>query len=528
MRKGLINCKMIYKTINIADKFVETANLYHDKIAVIYNDREMTFSEIKKMSNIIAWTVHSKVNKISPIAVFISSKADVVVSDLGIILAGKFFMNLDVSTPIDRIKKIIIQTNPALILVDKNNESCIKSITNEYLVFEDIINSQFNYEDFSIEKFRRNTIDSEPFCIINTSGTTGVPKSVVLSHRSFINFVNWAYSVYGFSYRERIASLSPVVFDIYVYELCMMIFHGATLILIPSTMAIFPYKMLMYLEKQEPTFLFWVPTIMVNIANRDMLSGFDFRLIKNVWFAGEVFPTKQYNYWHKMLPTAQFTNLYGPIEITVDCTYYIIDHEIDDNEEIPLGYSCNDANVFILNDRDTIADINEEGEICVRSSSLAMGYYNDEKNTLEHFVQNPLQHNYPEIIYRTGDIGLVDDRGLIMFKGRKDTLIKHMGYRIELNEIEHIIISVLRLVDNGCSIYDANRKVIIFIYEAESEIAPATFKKQLSKKLPKYMIPTVYIRMSTLPRNTNGKIDRARLKDYKDIVDKSVIHFAHP
>jgi acyl-coenzyme A synthetase/AMP-(fatty) acid ligase len=129
-----------------------------------------------------------------------------------------------------------------------------------------------------------------------------------------------------------------------------------------------------------------------------------------------------------------------------------------------------------------------------------------------------LQHNYPEIIYRTGDIGLVNDRGLIMFKGRRDSLIKHMGYRIELNEIEHIIINVLQLVDNGCSIYDSDKKRIIFIYEAECEIAPEIFKKQLLKKLPKYMIPTVYLRMSMLPRNTNGKIDRAKLKVYKDIM----------
>lgn len=371
--------------------------------------------------------------------------------------------------------------------------------------------------DFIFQNLRKNRVDSNPFCIINTSGTTGVPKGVVLNHRSFINFVDWAYSVYNFSSKERIASLSSVVFDIYVYELCMMIFHGATLILIPSTMAAFPYKMLCYLERLKPTFLFWVPTIMVNIAKRNMLSGLDFSSIKNVWFAGEVFPTKQYNYWHRMLPTTRFTNLYGPIEITVDCTYYIIDHEIDDTEEIPLGYSCNDADVFILNNRNVIADVNEEGEICVRSSSLAMGYYNDEKNTRERFVQNPLQNCYREIIYRTGDIGLVDDRGLIMFKGRKDTLIKHMGYRLELNEIEHTIINVLQLVDNGCSIYDSNKKMIIFIYEAENEISPAVFKKHLATKLPKYMIPTVYIRMSILPRNTNGKIDRARLKDYQNL-----------
>lgn len=477
----------------------------------------MTFGELKKDSNRIAFAIHSKVDNVSPIAVFISSKADVVVSDVAILMAGHFFMNLDVETPIDRIKQILIQTEPAIILVDKKNESCIRGITNNYLLYEDIINSEIIYEDYCVKEFRKKNVDSDPLCIVNTSGTTGTPKSVVLSHRSFINFVAWADSVYDFSDRERVASLSPVVFDIYVYEICMMVFHAATLILISSIMVIFPYKMLIYLEKFEPTFLFWVPTIMVNIANRDMLSGLNFDSIKNVWFAGEVFPTKQYNYWHKMMPKAQFTNLYGPIEITVDCTYYIINDEIDDTEEIPLGYSCNDTDVFILNEHNKLAGINEEGEICVRGSSLAMGYYNDETNTYKSFVQNPLQKYYPEIIYRTGDMGVVDERGLFMFRGRKDTLIKHMGYRIELSEIEHIIINVLQLVDNGCSIYDMEKKMIIFIYEAENEVSPALFKKQLSEKLPKYMIPTIYVRIGELPRNINGKIDRIKLKDYQNL-----------
>ena len=146
-----------------------------------------------------------------------------------------------------------------------------------------------------------------------------------------------------------------------------------------------------------------------------------------------------------------------------------------------------------------------------------MGYYNDETNTYKSFVQNPLQKYYPEIIYRTGDMGVVDERGLFMFRGRKDTLIKHMGYRIELSEIEHIIINVLQLVDNGCSIYDMEKKMIIFIYEAENEVSPALFKKQLSEKLPKYMIPTIYVRIGELPRNINGKIDRIKLKDYQNL-----------
>ena len=154
----------------------------------------------------------------------------------------------------------------------------------------------------------------------------------------------------------------------------------------------------------------------------------------------------------------------------------------------------------------------EDGELCVRGTSLAMGYYNNPEKTQAAFVQNPLNKYYPEIIYRTGDIVCKNKNGEIMFKGRKDTLIKHLGYRIELGEIEHIIVSVLKIVDNVCVMYDKVKKEIVCVYENESEISMADFRKKIGDELPKYMLPTKYIHTENMPRNTNGKIDRQLLK----------------
>lgn len=198
--------------------------------------------------------------------------------------------------------------------------------------------------------------------------------------------------------------------------------------------------------------------------------------------------------------------------ISVNCgAEHLYSYVIDDYGDVykcwnSVGYE-NDK-LFILNNNNEIAGVNEKGEICVRGTSLAMGYYNDKENTEKSFVQNPLNSTYPELIYRTGDIGLVDEKGLIMFKGRRDSLIKHLGYRIELNEIEHIIINVLQIVDNGCAVYNCSKKQIVFVYEAECDISPMLFRNKLSQKLPKYMIPTIYIKMNALPTNTNGKLDR--------------------
>jgi acyl-coenzyme A synthetase/AMP-(fatty) acid ligase len=213
------------------------------------------------------------------------------------------------------------------------------------------------------------------------------------------------------------------------------------------------------------------------------------------------------------LPDATFVNLYGPTEITVDCTYYVVNRELRDDEPIPIGRACRNTDILILKADGQLAGKQEEGELCVRGSSLAMGYYNNPEKTAAAFVQNPFNTAYPERIYRTGDIVYVNERDEIIYKGRNDSLIKHMGKRIELGEIEHVIINTLHLVKNGCAVYDHNKKEIVFFYEAEEEIPVAQLRKQIGVALPKYMIPTRYVFMKEMPRNTNGKIDRLLLKN---------------
>jgi acyl-coenzyme A synthetase/AMP-(fatty) acid ligase len=205
-------------------------------------------------------------------------------------------------------------------------------------------------------------------------------------------------------------------------------------------------------------------------------------------------------------------NLYGPIEITLDCTYFIVDRQMSDEEPLPIGFPCRNTDVMILTDEDKLAGVNEMGELCVRGTSLAMGYYNNPEKTAAAFVQNPINSSYPEVIYRTGDLVYKNERGEIMFKGRKDSLIKHLGYRIELGEIEHVIVNTLKLVPNACVAYNTEKKEITLFYEGMTNITPAEFRKQITTILPKYMIPVTYYRMDQLPRNTNGKIDRLLLK----------------
>ena len=498
--------------INLIELFEETVKCYPQKVAVIDKDREITFSALHQQSLRLASRLISMgIAQNKPVGVFLDKSIESVYANLGILYAGDFYMNLDIKTPAERIRNIIQLVEPAAIISTtrqiKPIEGIIPSTTQVILLDE--ADETADVDATAILRRLSTIIDTDPSCIINTSGSTGTPKGVVLNHKSFFDFIEWAIDTFHFGDDLVMGSLSPIVFDIYSFELCMLMAKASTLVVLPAHLAAFPAKILEVLEQHKVNFLFWVPTIMVNIANMDLLSAFKLESLKTVWFAGEVFPTKQYNYWHHHLPQTTFANLYGPIEITLDCTYYIINKEIPDEEPLPIGYPCRNTDILVLDDEDRLVkEANVEGELCVRGTSLAMGYYNNPEKTAAAFVQNPLNKAYPEVIYRTGDIVCYSVEGLIMFKGRKDNIVKHQGYRTDLGEIEHVIINTLKLVKNGCIVYNQAEKQITLFYEAEEEVPVTEFRLSIGKVLPKYMIPTAYHRLEQLQRNANGKIDR--------------------
>ena len=498
--------------INLIELFEETVKCYPQKVAVIDKDREITFSALHQQSLRLASRLISMgIAQNKPVGVFLDKSIESVYANLGILYAGDFYMNLDIKTPAERIRNIIQLVEPAAIISTtrqiKPIEGIIPSTTQVILLDE--ADETADVDATAILRRLSTIIDTDPSCIINTSGSTGTPKGVVLNHKSFFDFIEWAIDTFHFGDDLVMGSLSPIVFDIYSFELCMLMAKASTLVVLPAHLAAFPAKILEVLEQHKVNFLFWVPTIMVNIANMDLLSTFKLESLKTVWFAGEVFPTKQYNYWHHHLPQTTFANLYGPIEITLDCTYYIINKEIPDEEPLPIGYPCRNTDILVLDDEDCLVkEANVEGELCVRGTSLAMGYYNNPEKTAAAFVQNPLNKAYPEVIYRTGDIVCYSEEGLIMFKGRKDNIVKHQGYRTDLGEIEHVIINTLKLVKNGCIVYNQAEKQITLFYEAEEEVPVTEFRLSIGKVLPKYMIPTAYHRLEQLQRNANGKIDR--------------------
>jgi non-ribosomal peptide synthetase component F len=296
-----------------------------------------------------------------------------------------------------------------------------------------------------------------------------------------------------------------------VYEITMFPVNASTMVLMPDSYLMFPAKLVQYMCEMQVDYMMWVASYLVTLAQNDLFAKHTPTCLKEVWFGGEVFPTKYMNYWRRHLPGARFVHCYGPTEASFACTYKIIDREFPDEEQLPIGKPFQNTRILVLNEKNEPVRGGEEGELCVLGTRLASGYYNDPEKTALAFVQNPLNTSYPEIMYRTGDIVKYLPDGDILFRGRADTLIKHLGYRIELGEVEHVINS-LQIVHYACAAYNRVKQEITLFYEADAEIPVPELRRQIGTALPRYMIPTAFIRLDRLPRNTNDKIDRVALK----------------
>ena len=513
---------MSYK-INITHYLDEliSSGTHDNEIAILDGEKTISFSclykKIKQLAIYIQKLSNNEVGK--NIGVFLPKSAESVLVDLAIIMSGNAYLNLDKKNPIDRLCSITETCDPLFIITDDTGFEGFGEKIKLVNPFVSNPQNKSSFPEFSFEaaednniKFNRDYLsDVDPLCIITTSGSTGIPKAVALSHRGLIDFAESVEAEKLITGPHTIGSISPSVFDIYLFEMIMMMKWGCKMVILPEKLAAFPLPLLKYMEEQRISFIFWVPTIMVNIANQDLLSLVNLSSLRTVWFAGEVFPTSKFNYWREHFPASEFVNLYGPIEISIDCLFYRANEKIDESETIPIGKGFRNTKVIVLNEKSEVVSDGEVGELYIGGSGVALGYYNNKEKTEASFVKNPLISDYNQILYRTGDLVKRSDDGNYIFLGRKDSMIKRSGYRIELGEIEHAAVDTLALVKNCCAVFDGEK--ITLFYEAKDKISSADFTKSLLKKIPKYMLPNSFVNMEELPRNINGKIDRNYLKN---------------
>lgn len=496
---------------NILDMLEASAARTPENYAFGDTEKDITFVELEKAAKFIGTILADKIKIAEPVAFYMDKSVDAVCGMFGTVYAGGFYSFLDVKQPQVRTESVLDILEPKVIFTTKEHYEKISGYktTAEIKILSDVLYGEMVIDDNKLKKVRADFQDVNPLYVNFTSGSTGVPKGVVVSHRSVIEFISCFTEIFDIKETDIIGNQAPFDFDVSVKDIYSGLMTGAKVQIIPKKYFSMPTNLMDYLADKEVTTLIWAVSAMCFVS---VMKGFEYRLpekIHTVMFSGEVLPIKHYKIWKHFLPNAKFVNLYGPTEITCNCTYHVLDKEFEDADVIPMGKAFPNEKVFLLDENDKlVTEIEAQGEICVGGTALALGYYKDRERTNQVFVQNPLNTAYNEMIYRTGDIGKYNADGDLVYVSRKDFQIKHLGHRIELGEIEAITMACDG-VTRTCCIYDKEKQRLILFFTGERE--KVSLMKELRMVLPPFMLPNSLVPVEEMPLNKNGKIDRNKL-----------------
>lgn len=495
---------------HVLDYLAKTVKRVPQKMAYSDGTEELSFQEVYDQSRSVGSFLHDTKCYREPVVIFMNKHPKTVAAFFGVITGGDYYVPIDAEMPEIRIK-LILQNVKARIMIcdDATVESARKfDFDGQIVLYDDICHTEI--EEQALQDIYERSIDTDPIYIVFTSGSTGIPKGVAACHRSVIDYIEHLSEVMEFDEDTVFGNQTPLYVDACLKELYPTLKFGASTYLISRELFMFPVKLVAFLNEHKINTICWVVSALTMISAFGALDLEKPKYLRLVAFGSEIFPIKQFNKWRKALPDAKFVNLYGPTEGTGMCCYYKVDRDFGQNEVIPIGRPFDNTEIILLNEKNERAGQNEEGEICIRGTSLVLGYYNNFEKTNEVFVQNPLNPFYPELIYRTGDIGRYNERGELEFVSRKDFQIKHMGHRIELGEIE-INVNMIEAVKMAGCIYDDTRGKIVLYYVGDIEEKELILL--LREQIPRYMLPNSTIRLEQMPMTMNGKIDRKRLKE---------------
>ena len=496
---------------HVLNDLKKTAAKFPDKAAFCGDKSVLTFRQLDHAVDRIGTYILKQGVKKSPIVVYMEKSPEEVASFFGIIRAGCFYVPIDAEMPQVRIQLILENVCAPILVCDDDTEAKAQELgfDGRIVRYSEILSSD-EIDEAELTKVYEASIDTDPLYVVFTSGSTGVPKGVVGCHRAVNDYIDQLSEVLGFSEDTVFGNQTPLYLDACFKELFPTIRFGATTYFVPKTLFMQPLKLVQYLNEHEINTVCWVVSALTIISVFGTFKTEIPKYLKTIAFGSEVFPIKQFRLWRQALPEATFTNLYGPTEGTGMCCYYRVNRDFEDGEAIPIGRPFDNAEIILLDDEnnEVTKESGEQGEICIRGTSLTLGYMNNPEKTTEAFTLNPLQKHWPELIYRTGDIGRYNERGELMFVSRKDFQIKHMGHRIELGEIE-VNAQMVEGITGAACIYDKEKGKIVLFFSGNKE--EAEMKVILKDSLPRYMVPNVTKKLDRIPLTSNGKTDRVTL-----------------
>ena len=504
-------------TVHVGQYLQATCDRWPDQPAIIGAETSLTFGQLAAQARQIAAALidASPLTK-CPVAVLLPRVPTTVAVFQGVLWSGHFYVPLDPQSPLERLGKILADLSPLAVVLSQQDRSRLTQILptqTNVIELEATLSTESTDVREPIQRRLDQTIDSDPVYLKYTSGSTGHPKGVVLPHRAVVDYIEWAAAMYQLGPHDAIGNQAAFTFDVSVQDIYLCLKTGAPLHLVPESHFSFPANLVDYLSAHQISYFCWVPSVLVSVSKLNLLAGVELPQLRWITVLGEVMPTRHFQYWATHCPTATLVNTYGPTETAIASTYYVLDRAFDDNQPLPIGRACRNTEILILDEQQLPVGDQQTGEICIRGSSLALGYWNDTEKTAHAFPEIAHREHYPEKMYRTGDLGYWNEHGELMFVGRLDTQIKHLGYRIELGEIESAASRVAE-IQRACVLYDDSRQQLILCYESARELDRGALRKELAETLPAYMLPRLFLQMTTFPLNPNGKVDRQQLQSH--------------
>ena len=476
-------------------------------------DTFMTYPAFVEMARNAGAAMTGLVPAGRPVAVFAEKGVRTLAAMIGVVYSGGFYVSINPEQPAERIARILRVLDPALVIVSEEMKETLLAagFAGQILDLDATVEHQGTEEEFAaLDRVREQSGRDDILYGVFTSGSTGDPKGIIISHGAVIDFIGHFTEIFEIGEKDIIGNQAPFDFDVSVKDIYSSFFTGAGLVLIPRTYFSTPPVLLDYICDRHVTVLIWAVSALCIVSGLKIPDQ-----LRIVMFSGEVMPVRHLTMWQKALPEAEFVNLYGPSEITCNSNYYRIDRIFEKTEKIPIGEAFPGREVFLLDESlQPVTETGKSGEICVAGESLGSGYYHNPEQTAKHFIMYPAAGPDSRPIYRTGDVAYRGEDGQLYFAGRADFQIKHMGHRIELEEIETHLGNV-EGVSRAVCIYDQNKSRIYAFYTGDTD--SKTIRTVLKSRIPVYMVPNKFVKLDTMPLNKNGKIDRAALRKEQGI-----------
>ena len=459
-----------------------------------YSDGEksLSFSELMKKARSVGTYLLEKKPGEGPVAVMTERSVDYIALFLGVVYSGRAYAPVGNDIPEERKAKILKRLNPSQVIGKEDMEEAFGTEADEEL----------------LKSVRDKAALTDPLYIIFTSGSSGDPKGVITSHLSLMNYIEAYSSVMGIGPEDRMAAQSPLDYIAAIRDIYVPLLTGASDVLIPKEYFMQPDVLVNCLNENRISCIGWSTSAMTILSKLSVFKGGKPEFINKVCFSGSVMPGSVLREWQEAMPGALFVNQYGPTETTASCTYYKLDHKAENDETIPIGLPYDNYRIFLLSEDGSPVKYGEEGEIAVSGVGVTDGYINDPDRTAAAFMQNPLNSSYNERIYKTGDIGVFREDGMLMYRGRRDRQIKYMGHRVELDEIESAAASFG--VTECAALYDQEKELIWFFYGGDMSLKDLSVN--LRKILPGFMVPRKIKNLPEIPRLPNGKTDIRSLR----------------